>query len=118
MAASPSSSRALVRCFGPIQSGSLKPLAISSLKRLPDFPNLPTISETLPGFEATGWFALVAPRGTPDQIVQQVHRELNAVLETPAVKDKLAGLGTIARPMSIADTTAYLRKEQEAWLRW
>ncbi len=102
--------------LGPIQSGSLKPLAISSLKRLPDFPNLPTISETLPGFEATGWFALVAPRGTPDQIVQQVHRELNAVLETPAVKDKLAGLGTIARPMSIADTTAYLRKEQEAWL--
>lgn len=48
--------------------------------------------------------------------MQQVHRELNAVLETPAVKDKLAGLGTIARPMSIADTTAYLRKEQEAWL--
>lgn len=101
--------------LGPIQSGSLKPLAISSLKRLPEFPDLPTVSETLPGFEATGWFALVAPRGTPDQIVQQVHRDLNAVLETPAVKDRLAGLGTTARPMSIADTLAYLRREQEVW---
>jgi tripartite-type tricarboxylate transporter receptor subunit TctC len=101
--------------LGPIQGGSLKPLAVSSLKRLPGFPDLPTVSETLPGFEATGWFALVAPRGTPDQIVRQVHRDLNAVLETPEVKDKLAGLGTIARPMSIADTTAYLRKEQEVW---
>ena len=66
--------------LGPIQGGTLKPLAISSLKRLPDFPILPTVSETLPGFEATGWFALVAPKGTPDQIVQQVHGELNEVL--------------------------------------
>ncbi len=101
--------------LGPIQSGSLKALAVSSLKRLPDFPDLPTVSETLPGFEATGWFALFAPRGTPDPIVQQVHRDLNAVLETPAIREKLAGLGTIARPMSIADTLAYLRKEQQAW---
>jgi tripartite-type tricarboxylate transporter receptor subunit TctC len=101
--------------LGPIQSGSLKALAISSSKRLPEFPNLPTIAETLPGFEATGWFALVAPRGTPDEIVQQSHRDLNVVLELPAVKDRLAALGTIVRPMSIADTTAYLRKEQEVW---
>lgn len=101
--------------LGPIQSGSLKPLAVSSLKRLQDFPDLPTVSETLPGFEATGWFALIAPRGTPEPIVQQVHRDLNAVLETPAIKEKLAGMGTIARPMSIADTAAYLRKEREAW---
>ncbi|MET0867742.1 MAG: tripartite tricarboxylate transporter substrate-binding protein [Pseudorhodoplanes sp.] len=101
--------------LGPIQSGSLKGLAVSSLKRLPEFPDLPTVSELLPGFESTGWFALVAPRGTPDAIVQQAHRDLNAVLELPAVKDRLAALGTIVRPMSIADTNAYLRKEQEVW---
>lgn len=101
--------------LGPIQSGSLKALAISSSKRLPEFPDLPTIAETLPGFEATGWFALVAPRGTPDEIVQQSHRDLNVVLELPAVKGRLAALGTIVRPMSIADTIAYLRKEQEVW---
>jgi tripartite-type tricarboxylate transporter receptor subunit TctC len=101
--------------LGPIQSGSLKALAVSSAKRLPDFPNLPTIAETIPGFEATGWFALVAPRGTPDAIVQQAHRDLNVVLELPAVKGRLAALGTIVRPMSIADTIGYLRKEQETW---
>jgi tripartite-type tricarboxylate transporter receptor subunit TctC len=101
--------------LGPIQSGSLKALAVSSSKRLPDFPNLPTIAETIPGFEATGWFVLVAPKGTPDAIVQQAHRDLNAVLELPAVKDRLAALSTIVRPMSIDDTVGYLRKEQQTW---
>jgi len=101
--------------LGAIQSGSLKPLAVSSLKRLENFPNIPTIAESLPGFEATGWFALVAPRGTPDAVVQQVNRDLNAVLESPAVKDKLGAMATIVRPMSTADTAAYLRKEQEVW---
>ena len=101
--------------LGPIQSGTLKALAVSSSQRLPEFPNLPTIAETVPGFEATGWFALVAPTGTPDEIVQQAHKDLNAVLQMPAVKDRLAALGTIVRPMSVADTNAYLRKEQEVW---
>ncbi len=101
--------------LGQIQSGTIKPLAISSLKRLPQYPDLPAVAETLPGFESTGWFALVAPKGTPDAIVQQAHRDLNAVLEMPSVKDKLSGLGNIVRPMSIADTEAYLRKEQEVW---
>jgi len=57
----------------------------------------------------------VAPKDTPDGIVQQAHRDLNEVLLLPAVKNKLAGLGTIVRPMSIADTLAYLRKEHEVW---
>jgi tripartite-type tricarboxylate transporter receptor subunit TctC len=101
--------------LGAIQGGTIKPLAISSLKRLPEFPDLPTVSELLPGFESTGWFALVAPKGTPDAILQQAHRDLNEVLVMPAVKDKLARLGTIVRPMSSPDTLAYLRKEQEVW---
>jgi tripartite-type tricarboxylate transporter receptor subunit TctC len=101
--------------LGSIQNGSLKPLAVSSLKRLPNFPNIPTVAETLPGFQATGWFALIAPRGTPDAIVQQVNRDLNAALESPAVKDKLGAMATIVRPMSIADTAAFLRNEQETW---
>ncbi len=101
--------------LGAIQGGSIKPLAVSSLKRLPEFPELPTVSELLPGFESTGWFALVAPKGTPDAILQQAHRDLNEVLVMPSVKDKLARLGTIVRPMSIPDTLAYLRKEQEVW---
>jgi tripartite-type tricarboxylate transporter receptor subunit TctC len=101
--------------LGSIQNGSLKPLAVSSLKRLEKFPNIPTLAETLPGFQATGWFALVAPRGTPDAIVQQVNRDLNAVLDSPSVKDKLGAMATQVRPMSLADTAAFLRNEQEVW---
>jgi tripartite-type tricarboxylate transporter receptor subunit TctC len=101
--------------LGSIQNGSLKPLAVSSLTRLENFPNIPTVAETLPGFQATGWFALVAPRGTPDAIVQQVNRDLNAVLDSPSVKDKLGAMATQVRPMSLADTTAFLRNEQAVW---
>jgi tripartite-type tricarboxylate transporter receptor subunit TctC len=101
--------------LGAIQSGSLKPLAVSSLKRLEKFPDIPTVAELLPGFQATGWFALVAPRGTPEAIVQQVNRDLNEALLTPAVKDKLAAMATMVRPMSIADTAAFLRSEQDTW---
>lgn len=101
--------------LGSIQNGSLKPLAVSSLKRLENFPNIPTVAETLPGFQATGWFALVAPRGTPPAIVQQVNRDLNAALESSSVKDKLGAMATQVRPMSLADTAAFLRNEQEVW---
>ena len=101
--------------LGAIQNGSLKPLAVSSLKRLDGFPDIPTVAETLPGFQATGWFVLVAPKGTPDAIVQQVNRDLNAALEAPAVKDKLGAMATIVRPMSVPDTAAFLRSEQEVW---
>jgi tripartite-type tricarboxylate transporter receptor subunit TctC len=101
--------------LGAIQNGSLKPLAVSSLKRLENFPDIPTVAESLPGFQATGWFALLAPRGTPNDIVQQANRDLNAALESPAVKDKLRAMATIVRPMSLADTGAFLRNEQETW---
>lgn len=101
--------------LGSIQNGSLRPLAVSSLKRLEKFPDIPTVAELLPGFKATGWFALVARRGTSEAIVQQVNRDLNDALLAPAVKDKLAAMATIVRPMSIADTAAFLRSEQETW---
>ena len=101
--------------LGAIQNGSLKALAVTSPQRLPEFPDIPTVAETMPGFTATGWFALLAPRGTPADIVQKINRDLNAVLVSSAVKDKLQPVATITRPMSIADTAAFLRSEQETW---
>jgi tripartite-type tricarboxylate transporter receptor subunit TctC len=59
-----------------MQGNVIKVLAVASSKRLPNFPDLPTASETLPGLEATGWFVLQAPAGTPDPIVRQVSRDL------------------------------------------
>jgi tripartite-type tricarboxylate transporter receptor subunit TctC len=103
---------------GPIQGGSLKALAVASSSRLPDFPDLPTVEEAAPGvgsFEARGWFALMAPARTPDAIVQKINRDLRVVLAEPEVQRKLATLGTYPRPMSPAETAAFIRSEQDLW---
>jgi tripartite-type tricarboxylate transporter receptor subunit TctC len=103
---------------GPIQGGSLKALAVASSSRLPDFPDLPTVAEAIPGvgiFEARGWFALMAPARTPDAIVQKVNRDLRTALGEPEVRRKLAALGTYPRPMSPAETAAFIRSERELW---
>ena len=100
---------------GPAQSGSIIPLAVASAARLPNLPDLPTIAETLPGFQAMGWFALVAPSGTPEAILNQINRDLNAVLDQPALRQRFQDLGAFVRTMSPAETTAFIQSEQEAW---
>jgi tripartite-type tricarboxylate transporter receptor subunit TctC len=101
--------------LGAIQNGSIRPLALTSLQRLPNFPDMPAVAETIAGFVATGWFALLAPRKTPDEIVKQINRDLNEALLAPAVKDRLGAAATMVRPMSVAETSAFLKGEQEAW---
>ena len=101
--------------LGAIQGGSLKALGVASAQRLPNFPDMPTVGETIPRFIATGWFPLLAPAGTPDWIVRKVGADLRAVLDQPAVRQRLADLGTFARPMSGAETTEFIRREQELW---
>lgn len=105
----------LAALAGPLERGSLTPLAVTTPKRLPNLPDLPTVSELLPGFTATGWFPLLAPAGTPDAIVKQVSRDLRKVLEQPEVQKKLAALGAYARPMSPAETSDFIRREQRQW---
>jgi tripartite-type tricarboxylate transporter receptor subunit TctC len=100
---------------GAYQSGQLKALAIASSKRLPDLPNLPTVSETLPGFAASGWQVVVAPLGTPDAIVRQVSDDLRKVLVKPEIKDKLAARGAYVRPMTVAEAQAFVAGEQKQW---
>jgi len=100
---------------GLIEGGSLRPLAVASAKRLPNFPDLPTVAETIPGFEASGWFALMAPAGTHEAIVQKVNHDLRVVLEQPDVQHKLEMLGTYARPTSPAETADFIRREQDLW---
>jgi tripartite-type tricarboxylate transporter receptor subunit TctC len=101
--------------MGAIQGGSLKALAVASAKRLPNFPDLPTVAETISGFEARGWFALMAPAGTPEAIVQKVNHDLRIVLEQADVQQKLEMLGTYARPTSPAETAEFIRREQDLW---
>jgi tripartite-type tricarboxylate transporter receptor subunit TctC len=100
---------------GAIQGGIVNALAVTSAHRLPQFPDLPTVAETIPGFEARGWFALTAPVGTPDDVVQKVGRDLRAVLAKPEVQQKLATLGTYTRSMSTGELADFIRSEQKLW---
>ncbi len=100
---------------GAYQSGALKAIAAGSAHRLPAFPNVPTIAETLPGVVATGWQAVVAPLGTPEAFVHKVSDDLRAVLVKPEVKDKLAARGSYVHPASPAEAEAFVRSQQELW---
>ena len=100
---------------GAYQSGTLRAIAAGSAQRLPGFPDVPTISETLPGIVATGWQAVVAPVGTPAALVRKASDDLRAVLVKPEIKDKLAARGTHVRPASPAEAEAFVRSQQELW---
>jgi len=101
--------------LGAIRSGSVKALAVASATRLPNFPDLPTVAETLPGFEANGWFVMLAPAGTPNPVTHKVGQDLRAVLGEPGVKARLEALGVYTRFMSESELAAFIRKEQAVW---
>jgi tripartite-type tricarboxylate transporter receptor subunit TctC len=100
---------------GALQSGAIKAIAVGAAHRLPDFPDVPTAAETLPGFEAVGWQALVAPVGTPDPIVGKVSEDLRKVLDQEEIGKQLASRGGYVRPMSPAEVIAFIRGQQQTW---
>jgi tripartite-type tricarboxylate transporter receptor subunit TctC len=95
--------------------GELKAIAVTAAKRLSTFPDVPTVAETIPKFVAVGWFALLAPTGTPDAIVGKVSRELNAVLEQLDVVRRLEELGVFVRRTSRDETAQFIRRERDMW---
>jgi tripartite-type tricarboxylate transporter receptor subunit TctC len=100
---------------GAIQSGSIKAIAVASVKRLSEFPDLPTVAETIPGFSATGWQVLVTPPGTPGNIIRKVSEDLRDVVSAPDLQKKIAARGSYARAMSPAEATAFIQAQQRMW---
>jgi tripartite-type tricarboxylate transporter receptor subunit TctC len=100
---------------GAVQAGTVKALAVASDKRLTAYPDLPLVSETLPGFIATGWFALMAPAKTPDAIVAQLESDLRAALSDPELNKKFEQIGIAPRPLSVAETMKFIHTEQDLW---
>ena len=100
---------------GALQSGAIKALAVGSTERLPDFPDLPTGAETLSGFNARGWLALVAPVGTPDAIVHKLSEDLRTAVRDPATKTRLETTGNYPHPMTPAELLAFIHAEQQMW---
>jgi tripartite-type tricarboxylate transporter receptor subunit TctC len=99
-----------------IARGDLRALAVSSAKRVPGYPKVPSITETLPGIELTGWFAIVGPKGTPSDVVVKLNGALNRILKDPEVAQKLAGLGFYTEGADTPEgTRAYIRSQLETW---
>ena len=78
---------------GHIKSGKLRALAVTSQEREPSMPQLPTLAETVPGYEATAWFGIGMPKGTPREIIDKLNAEVNRALADPKMKERLAELG-------------------------
>jgi tripartite-type tricarboxylate transporter receptor subunit TctC len=101
---------------GAVEAHRIKLIAVASAKRLPQFPDLPTVAETLPGFSAVGWQILLAPRGTPQPIIKKISTDLTKVVSDPAFKAELGKVGSYTRAMTPAQVIAFVKKEQATWL--
>ncbi|HEY2532248.1 MAG TPA: tripartite tricarboxylate transporter substrate binding protein [Xanthobacteraceae bacterium] len=100
---------------GAIQAHKLDVLAVASMNRLPDFPDLPTVAETLPGFAAGGWQGIVAPLGTPQADIQKVNEALRKVLSQSDLAKQLALRGAYVHPMSPTEVSAFINAQQAQW---
>ena len=98
-----------------VASGKLKLLAVASAHRLPALPDVPTIAETLPGFEAVAWFAIVAPPKTPRDIVDKINADVNEALRQPALQDLVEKLSAEIFGGSIQKTSKYMQDEADRW---
>ena len=96
-----------------IRSGRLKALGVTSAQRLPGL-DIPTVAETYPGYEAIGWFQILAPAGTPAAVVERVNAEVNRITASPEVSARLAEFGVYARQDSVAGAREFFAAQQKA----
>ena len=101
---------------GAIAGGSIKPIAVTSAKRMPEHPEVPTAAETFPKFVVTAWIPLLAPAKTPDAVIEKVNQSLAKIAAQPAVQKKLGKLGTYVRPMKPQELAAFMAEERAKWL--
>lgn len=101
---------------GHIKAGLVRPIAVTTLKRFSLMPDLPTVAESgLPGFDATTWHGLVAPAGTPPDVIETLHRASVAALNDPETRKRLADLGVEVAPNSPQEFAAYIKSEIPKW---
>jgi tripartite-type tricarboxylate transporter receptor subunit TctC len=98
-----------------IKAGKLRPLAVTTATRWEGLPDIPTLSDFVPGFEASSWYGVGAPRNTPTEIIEKLNKEINAALADPKMKVRLADLGGTPLPSSPADFGKLIAEETEKW---
>jgi tripartite-type tricarboxylate transporter receptor subunit TctC len=102
-------------CAEHVKSGKLRGLAVTSTARSEVLPDLPTVADFLPGYEASAWYGLAAPKGTPPEITETLNKAVNAILADPAAKTRFGELGALLLPGSAADFGKLLSDETEKW---
>ena len=100
---------------GALHTGQVKALAVASDKRLDSVPDVPLVSDTLPNFEAKGWFVLMAPAKTPEPVVKKLGDDLRTALRDPDLKKRFEAIGTFPRPSTVEETNAFIKTEQDKW---
>jgi len=101
-----------VSSMGPVKDGKVKPLAVSTPKRIAALPDVPTIAEAgFPNGESTFWLALLAPARTPPEVLARLNAEVNRTLQSPEMRERLSKLGTEPMPMTPAEADAFIARE-------
>ena len=99
-----------------VEAGKVRRVAVTSANRFPGLPDLPSVSETVPGVVMNGWFAVVAPVGTPLEIVQRFNREMGEYLKGPEIQQRLLSFGLATEGAGTPDSTnQFIRREQDNW---
>ncbi|MFZ0423378.1 MAG: tripartite tricarboxylate transporter substrate binding protein [Xanthobacteraceae bacterium] len=101
--------------IGHIQGGRLRALAVTTAERSKALPGVPTVAETVPGYEASAWFGVAAPKGTPRDIIEKLNKTVNEALADPATQAKLAELGGTLIPGTPEDFGKLIADETEKW---
>src|SRR5215468_5360529 len=98
-----------------IKAGKLRPLAVTTAQRSEVVPDLPTVADFVPGYEASAWYGIGAPKGTPSEIVDRLNKAINAMLADPTAKARFTELGASLLPGSAADFAKLIADEPEKW---
>lgn len=101
---------------GAIKGNQVKLIGVASLKRLPEFPDVPPVADTVPGFSATGWQVLLAPKGTPQPIVDKISADLGRLVNDPDFQKRLATIGSYSHAMTPDQVLAFVKQQQDTWL--
>jgi len=99
----------------PIRTGKLRALAVTTATRMPDLPDVPTVADTVAGYEASQWYGFAAPKNTPTEIVDKLNKEINVAMADPGMKARLAAIGGETMPGSPADFGRLIADETEKW---
>jgi tripartite-type tricarboxylate transporter receptor subunit TctC len=100
-----------------IRAGKLRALAVTGAKRSVALPDVPTVRDSVPGYEANGWYGVVAPKGTSAEIIKKLNSEINAVIADPMMQPRLVDLGISPRPMMPAEFGAFITADTQKWAK-